>query len=333
MNPADPLAGLPPLPAEQDLPAPERTRAMVLAGVRPGRTLRVPYPARRLVYPLAAAAAVAAIVTVLAVVLPGLAGPSHGNPPAARPGASPISPGTHISTYAGPVGALVISDGNGTVTVTGSQRSSVQVTTTITDPVRRGAVASKLSHGTLQLTYSAPDCGSGRRNCARVNYAVQVPSSLPVQVVTDAGDVSLRGVSSTVHVVDQAGDVDLSQISGPAATVYASAGSVALAGVSSAQLTVHDAAGDVHGTGLASPATTMGADAGDLSLQYSSVPEMVSLTDSAGGISLQLPPGGTAYRVSVHADAGSATVRVPQDPSASRIITARADAGDITIST
>ena len=332
MNSADPLASLPPLPAEQDLPAPERTRAMVLAGVRPGRTLGLPQPARRLVYPLAAAAAVAVIVTVLAVVLPGLTRPSHGNTPTSQLGASPTSPGTHINTYAGPVGALVIRDGNGTVTVSGSQRHSVRVTMTITDPVRQGAVASKLSHGTLQLTYSATDCGSGRRNCPRVNYSVEVPRSLLVQVVSDAGDVSVNGVSGSVHVVDQAGDVGLGQISGPAATVYASAGSVTLAAVSTAQLTVHDAAGDVNGTGLASPATTMGAAAGDLSLQYSSVPDMVSLTDSAGDITLRLPLGVTAYRVSAHSDAGSAKVSVPQSPSASRTITARADAGDITIS-
>src|SRR5262249_18262226 len=158
----------------------------------------------RLAYPLAAAAAVAAIIVVLAVVLPGLSGRSPGDQATSPSNGSPIGPGTHTSTYASPLSALVIRDGNGTVTITGSHRRSVQVTTTITAPVPGQAVTSSVRHGALQLSYTAPDCGSGHRTCPRVNYVLRVPAALPVQVIAGAGTVSLSGLSGPARVTDGA---------------------------------------------------------------------------------------------------------------------------------
>ncbi|HEY2551793.1 MAG TPA: DUF4097 family beta strand repeat-containing protein [Streptosporangiaceae bacterium] len=333
MKAADPLAGLPSLPAEQDLPHHEQVRAAVLAGITPGRPRRALRPARRLLYPLGAAAAVAAIVTTLAVVLPSLAGHSAGSPPAPQPAGSGsmISPGTHISTFTG-VRVLVIKDGAGTVSVTGSARHSVLVRARVTARIPRGAASSEISDGVLQLAFAAPDCPAAQRPCPSVNYAIQVPRALPVQVLGSTGDVSLSGLSGIVRVDDRAGDVSLAGLSGPAVTARTDAGSVTMSGVSSAQLTVTADAGDVHGTGLGSPATVVYAGAGDLSLGYASAPDSVRITDPAGDITLGLPPGGTAYRVSAQTGAGSASVSVPQSATSHRIITARSGAGDITIS-
>jgi hypothetical protein len=73
---------------------------------------------------------------------------------------------------------------------------------------------------------------------------------------------------------------------------------------------------------------------GDISLTFTKVPWRVKVTDSFGSITLVLPPpGAAAFRGETRTSFGSATVTVPQSPSARNVITASDNAGDIRIVT
>ena len=62
-----------------------------------------------------------------------------------------------------------------------------------------------------------------------------------------------------------------------------------------------------------------------------SVPRRVVITGQSGNITVVLPPGSTAYRVTARTSSGSTTTAVPTDPGSSHVITVTTESGDITI--
>jgi hypothetical protein len=72
-------------------------------------------------------------------------------------------------------------------------------------------------------------------------------------------------------------------------------------------------------------------NSGDITIQFTQVPRQVNVTDSFGNIILVLPPGDTTYRVSARTSFGTTTVSVPQAPTATSVITASNNSGDIRI--
>jgi RNA polymerase sigma-70 factor (ECF subfamily) len=165
--------------------------------------------------PLAAAAAVIAIAVTAAALVPLL---GHGTAPggADRGRTGPGRPGpagrctapagtqcerTESYTVAAALRALTVNDQVGTVTVTGSKRSSVHVTE---HQFYRGLppeTRRSVSGGTLTLGYScrSSDCG--------VSYVVQIPQSLRVQVSTGTGAIWLRSLLGRIDATADVGSV------------------------------------------------------------------------------------------------------------------------------
>ncbi len=360
MNIADPLAGLPPLPPGRELPQHWLVRQELLRRIDAGR----PRPLRWLA-PLAAAAAVAAITLVAALVLPGAG--QHGLFRGQQPGSSglrtqPAAGGstgyqpaqTRRFVITTPVSSLVVTDDQGNVTVTGSDRSSIVVIAQV--PAHSGppmpAWTSHPPHGTLNVGYyPLPSwCTAQPRRCPSVNFDIQVPRALAVRVIDETGDTSVSRLSGPASVSDAAGNVVMTGLSGRQVTVRAQAGDVHLSAVSSPQvsvadqagnviatassggkLTVRAAAGDVRATGLADPVVNVWDSAGDIFLGFAKVPRQVLAADEAGSIGLALPPGGTAYRIAASAPAGGSVIAVPTSPSSPDVLRATAGAGNISI--
>src|ERR1700729_2442297 len=182
MDTANPMSGPPPLPDERELPDSLARRRELLAMIAADRRApRVP----RWAVALAAAAAVAGVAVA-------------GGCTAPR-GAQCHRTESHTVTAA--LRALIVRDPVGSVTVTGSSRSSVLVTERISYPGAPPAISQRTSDGTLSLSYT---CRSG--NCG-ISYDVAVPRSLNVQVQTGTGPIWLSSLAGQVRATADAGSL------------------------------------------------------------------------------------------------------------------------------
>ena len=165
----------------------------------------------------------------------------------------------------------------------------------VTETLKYTGGRPRTSHSTDAGTLRLADdgCAGGFRHC-EVDYKVRVPSGTAVEVNTSACAIRLTGL---------AGDLD-----------------------------VTNSAGAIEATGLSSTHVRMRNDAGKISVRYVAEPSTVDITNDAGAIDVRVPATGS-YAVDAHADAGRTRVTVTQDPASTRKITARTDAGAITIGT
>jgi len=92
-----------------------------------------------------------------------------------------------------------------------------------------------------------------------------------------------------------------------------------------------DGSGDITVTGLTSTDVTASDDSGDVTLTFAKIPGRVRVSDAFGDVTLLLPPGHTAYRVSAHASFGGTSVDVPTSPSSTHVITVTNHSGGISI--
>jgi putative adhesin len=90
-------------------------------------------------------------------------------------------------------------------------------------------------------------------------------------------------------------------------------------------------AGDITVTGLTSKQVTASGNEGDITLTFVAIPDHVRVSDQFGNVTLVLPPGPTAYRVSADASLGHSSVRVPTSPSSPHVINVSDATGDIVI--
>jgi hypothetical protein len=152
----------------------------------------------------AAAGTVALAVAAAAVfALPSLTGrASRPQPPAQAPSATTSPNATAVPagyqssaafTITSPLHALVVSAGLGQVSVTGSQRSTVSVTEQIRYSAAPPVTTRSVKGRTLTLGYSCP----AGQSCS-IDYDVQVPSSIAVQVTLQAGTITLSRLAGRV---------------------------------------------------------------------------------------------------------------------------------------
>src|SRR5262249_29137575 len=297
MDAAGPMSGLPDPPGQRELPDQPRHRRELLALIGTGR------PAGRVArwaVPLAAAAAVIAIAVTAAAVVPLL---GHGTAPrgADRGGTGPAGSGpagrctapagtqcerTRDYTVTAALRALTVNDQVGSVTVTGSNRSSVHVTE---HQFYRGLppeTRRSVSGGTLTLGYScrSRDCG--------VSYVIQVPQSLRVQVSTGTGAIWLRSLSGLISTT-------------------ADVGSVHGLGLLSRQADLRTDVGSVSAVLAVTPQRLVArADTGSVTLSVpGSASYAVTATAGLGAVSLSVPrSASSAHVIRASADVGSVTI-------------------------
>jgi hypothetical protein len=293
-------------PRERELPDRLRHRQELLAIIaadRPG-----PRPHRRAVprlgqwmLPLAAAAAVTAIVVTATALAPASSGhrTGHGSAPARPPATSQtasfppcavLTPGqchrtaSYVVTAA--LRALTVSDPVGAVTITGSSRSSVSVTEHASYSGDPPLTRSTVSDGTLALSYRChrADCG--------VSYDIEVPRSLAVQVSTGVGSIRLSWLAGQVRATAATGSISGQSLSSRVADLVTSLGSV-------------DAV-------------------------FTAVPDRLGATSQTGSITLQVP-GDASYAVRAGSSLGSVSVGVPQSASSHHVIVARTNLGSVAV--
>lgn len=124
-----------------------------------------------------------------------------------------------------------------------------------------------------------------------VDYRIEVPTGVRLMLTTRAGDVTLRAVSGPVEAVS--------------------------------------GAGDILGEGLGGAPVSVDTADGDVALAFAGPAERIDVRAGAGDVTLRLAEG--PYRLDVVAANGARDVRVPDDPTATRRVAVRAEAGDVTV--
>jgi hypothetical protein len=158
------------------------------------------------------------------------------------------------------------------------------------------------------LTLSA-DCTGISLGCT-ATYVVQV--SPDVAIVADSGDGSIDATGFTADfsaVVDN-GDVTLSDLDGP-------------------NLTVESRDGRIDGSGIAATSVRAVSRNGDVTLDLTSVPDLVEVETQDGDVRLDLPEAG--YAVDTSTKKGDVTVDATKDDTSDHVVTARTRNGDVVV--
>ncbi|MFI7692152.1 DUF4097 family beta strand repeat-containing protein [Nonomuraea sp. NPDC049655] len=146
----------------------------------------------------------------------------------------------------------------------------------------------KVEGQALFVTY---DCPSNWGNCS-VDYKIEIPRGLAVDLDSDSGDITLRALSG--------------------------------------QLDAKLDSGDLEGSGMTGKKVYVQADSGNVELKYASAPDSAELRADSGDVVLRVPTG--SYDVKTDVDSGDATVSVKSDPSSPHKISLTASSGNVTLS-
>lgn len=142
----------------------------------------------------------------------------------------------------------------------------------------------------------------------RTHATATVTPDTTLTVTTSAGAITVTGARAGVDLTTSAGRIDVTDIAGPT-RLRSSAGAIT-GSISTSDVDVTTSAGPI----------TLDV-AGDL--------QHLSATSSAGAVDLTVPD--RPYQIDLVTNAGDVDFDVRTDPDATRTITARSGAGDITI--
>jgi hypothetical protein len=198
-----------------------------------------------------------------------------------------------VESLTGVVTTLDVDTGVGDVTVrTGPAGSAASLITTRRWAFVEPTATAIVADGTLRLRGVCMGGLSGLSNCS-VDFTVTVPAGTTVRVATDSGDVTVAGATADVEARTTSGDVRL--------------------------------------TGTRSAKVAAQTSSGDVRLQFAAVPDDVRARTTAGDVTILLPPGGPAYRVTTRSPAGDHRVDVAQDPTSTHVVDAATSVGDIVV--
>ncbi|MFD9939595.1 DUF4097 family beta strand repeat-containing protein [Nonomuraea sp. NPDC059023] len=182
---------------------------------------------------------------------------------------------------------LRLAGGSGDTEIREGTGGAIKVVETLKWNSDKPKTEHKVEGDTLVMKY---DCPAAMDNCS-VNYKIEVPKGLQLDLETGSGDIALKGVT------------------GP---IVASVGS-----------------GDLVGTGLLGKTVSVKTGSGDTKLTYAAAPDEVNLVTGSGNSVIELPAG--PYAIQAVADSGDANVSVKNDPSATRKVSVKAGSGDVSV--
>lgn len=145
-----------------------------------------------------------------------------------------------------------------------------------------------ITNGVLRIESSCPQLVFG--TCA-ADYQLTVPETVPLELVTEHGDIRLTAFRGLVRLSTIGGDI----------TVEAFCGSLL-------------------------DATARG---GDILVTATCLPKRMTLLTTTGDVDARVPPG--RYSVDVKTISGRATVGVADEPAAARRIQVLSNSGDVTV--
>jgi hypothetical protein len=193
--------------------------------------------------------------------------------------------------WTGNIATLDVSDGDGSVTIVGADRTGALVTATGDRGLHKPSDVETLSTGRLAISSSCP-LGLTNAWCD-LNYRVTLPAGTQVVVHTGDGAVRVSGMTGAVTLASSDGNVSV--------------------------------------TGSRSRQVSASSSDGDVSLHLLAVPTEVDAHSGDGDVDVSVPNGPTLYEVSAHSGDGSASTRVRTTPAGANRISASSSDGDVTV--
>jgi hypothetical protein len=217
---------------------------------------------------------------------------------------------TEVTSYSG-IDRLLVDDASDVTLTSAPAGGRLVVRERVTEGLQSPDRDVSQDGGTLTLSSSCGFLFAGD-NC-NVDYEIAVPPGTAVRVDASGGDVRAEDLRSSVPV-----------------ELESSAGDVSLTDVTAPELLLSSSAGDVDATDVRADRVIAESSAGDVSLSLRSAPTRVDADSSAGDVEIVVPD--EVYSVDASSSAGDVdTRRVRNDPSSDRAIRARSSAGDVTV--
>ncbi len=203
------------------------------------------------------------------------------------------------------IDSIVVRSDAGNITVTGADVTETSYTQVVKAGSNDPKVTRTVTSGTLSLE---ADCPRLLRRCS-VDFEINAPRGVTVDLSTSAGNVIVEWVNAEVVVDSSAGNVILQGVTGP--------------------VDVHTSAGNVEGSALESQRVKASTSAGNVDLRFDREIEFVDASTSAGNVTIGVPGG--PYDVDAESSIGKVNIEIPTDPSAAARIVADTSAGTVTI--
>ncbi|MEV1171937.1 DUF4097 family beta strand repeat-containing protein [Nonomuraea sp. NPDC049784] len=209
--------------------------------------------------------------------------------------AGPLDQETASYDVADKVAGVRVEADSGTIEVVESDRQGIHVTEQLSWRKTKPETSHKVQGDTLTLAFKCANTwglGSGSASC-EVDYKVEVPKGLRVNVSSDSGDLTLKGLSGELNARTDSGAIE---------------------------------ADDLAATRVAAE-----TDSGDVDLTFGGQPDKVVTSSDSGNISIHVPQG--PYNVVAKTDSGNKHITAAADPSVARQIELTTDSGDLEVVT
>jgi Putative adhesin len=177
------------------------------------------------------------------------------------------------------------------------------------DSLRKPRPSERLQGQTLVLRDGCPR--SGVMVLCESRYDLRVPPDLQLTVVNHAGGVRASGL---------AGPLDL----------RGDSGGITVDGASRA-LRLRTSDGSITATNLRSTDVLASTSSGGIRLGFLVAPERVGAVTSDASVRVTVPAGSGPYGVEQHTTDGRISIGVPTGPAATRTLSLRTNAGDISV--
>jgi DUF4097 and DUF4098 domain-containing protein YvlB len=264
---------------------------------------------------------------------------------------APFAEGRYHVSYTAParIKSLAMGSSGGTISVKPTTGDRVTLAGTARYSFIRSTFSAQTNEGDTVMNYHCAPLPSS--NCG-LDATVSVPVTMPVNVHTDGGNISVANISAPVTLHSDGGDLSADHVTGllnlstnggnirlndipvQAGKLTASTrgGDVDADGISSPTVTVHTDGGNIRAAGVMSPEVNASTDGGDIEIVFTSVPDNVQVQTSGGNITLVLPADSTQYNVSPQTTGGNVSVSNDlRNTTSKHVITATTRGGDITI--
>ncbi|NUR86191.1 MAG: DUF4097 family beta strand repeat protein [Nonomuraea sp.] len=187
------------------------------------------------------------------------------------------------------IAALQLKSGSGDTVISEYSGTAVRVTETLQWRDDKPKAQHSVNGDTLFVTYDCP--GNFLGSCS-VDYKIEVPKGLKLDVDSGSGDLTLRAVS---------GD-----------------------------LTLSNGSGEIQGSGLIGKRVYAKAGSGNIELKYASAPDSAEFNAGSGDVTLMVPQG--SYAISSKVGSGDKNISVPNDPSSPHKVSFEVGSGDANMS-
>ena len=185
-------------------------------------------------------------------------------------------------------------------------------------------VNSRIAGGTLLVESSCPTTA---RQCS-VDYEITVPPGIDVDVLSEAGDVTVRGIEGFVDLVTRFGDVNLIETSGYV-RVDATTGNISLTGISG-RFNTTTTSGTIDGVELSAPTGEAVGAKDPVTLSFDRQPDLLEAYAASGTIEIEVPTG--EYDVDVTSRRGALDVQgLTNTSNSGSVLIANTTTGDIKI--